>query len=238
LSRFSRVEGTAVLEHSDRVDFTLAVDEPRRVGWIASHYLSFVHDNSLWIPSGPIDGGRFSFTGGISSDFTNSRFDSYVLSGDWRRYLRLGGHSTYAIRAYGYYSGGDRPRRTNIGGTLGLRGYPEFGYIVGTRAYMLNQELRFPILTHLTLGTPVGEIGFPEIQGGLFADVGKALMHYDSNRALLGSYGISFRMAFAPLAVIRLDVGRRWSDGHFQGYSLDRDQRDASFVHFFFGYNY
>jgi len=238
LSRFSRVEGTAVLEHSDRVDFTLAVDEPRRVGWIASHYLSFVHDNSLWIPSGPIDGGRFSFTGGISSDFTNSRFDSYVLSGDWRRYLRLGRHSTYAIRAYGYYSGGDRPRRTNIGGTLGLRGYPEFGYIVGTRAYMLNQELRFPILTHLTLGTPVGEIGFPEIQGGLFADVGKALMHYDSNRALLGSYGISFRMAFAPLAVIRLDVGRRWSDGHFQGYSLDRDQRDASFVHFFFGYNY
>ncbi|HET6837955.1 MAG TPA: hypothetical protein VFH24_07905, partial [Gemmatimonadales bacterium] len=30
LSRFSRVEGTAVMEHSDRVDFTLAVDQPRR----------------------------------------------------------------------------------------------------------------------------------------------------------------------------------------------------------------
>jgi hypothetical protein len=238
LSRFTRVEGTAVMEYSNRVDFTLPVDEPRRKGWIASHFLSFVHDNSLWIASGPIDGRRFSLTAGVSSDFSNSRFDSYVLSGDWRRYFRLGGRSTYAVRAYGYYSGGDRPRRTNLGGTLGLRGYPEFGYIVGTRAYMLNQELRFPLLTHLTLGTPVGDIDFPEIQGGLFADIGKALMHEDSDRALLGSYGVSFRLAIAPLAVLRLDLGRRFSDGEFQGYSLDRDQRDPGFLHFFFGYNY
>ena len=238
LSRFSRVEGTAVLEHSDRVDFTLTVDEPRRVGWIASNYLSFVHDNSLWIPSGPIDGGRLSLTGGISSDFTNSRFDSYLLSGDWRRYLRLGRRSAYAIRAFGFYSGGDRPRRVNIGGTLGLRGYPEFGYIVGTRAYMLNQEIRFPVLTHLTLGTPLGDIDFPEIQAGFFGDVGKAVLHQDSERALLGSWGISFRLALGPFAVLRLDLGRRFSDGNFRGYSLDRSQRDPGFVHFFFGYNY
>jgi hypothetical protein len=238
LTRFSRFEGTIVVEHSDRVDFTLPVDQPRRVGWIASHYVSFVHDNSLWISSGPIDGNRFSLTGGISSDFTNSRFDSYVLSGDWRRYVRLGSRSTYAIRAYGFYSGGDRPRRTNIGGTLGLRGYPEFGYIVGTRAYMLNQEVRFPLLTHLTLGTPFGDIDFPEIQGGLFTDVGKALLHQDSDRALLGSYGVSFRLALAPLAVLRLDLGRRFSNRDYQGYSLSPNQRDAGFVHFFFGYNY
>ena len=238
LSRFSRVEGTAVLEHSDRVDFTLTVDEPRRVGWIASNYLSFVHDNSLWIPSGPIDGGRLSLTGGISSDFTNSRFDSYLLSGDWRRYLRLGRRTAYAIRAFGFYSGGDRPRRVNIGGTLGLRGYPEFGYIVGTRAYMLNQEIRFPVLTHLTLGTPLGDIDFPEIQAGFFGDVGKAVLHQDSERALLGSWGISFRLAVGPFAVLRLDLGRRFSDGNFRGYSLDRSQRDPGFVHFFFGYNY
>lgn len=238
LSRFSRVEATAVMEHSDRVDFTLAVDEPRRVGWIASHYLSYVHDNSLWIPSGPIDGRRFSLTAGISSDFTNSRFDSYVLSGDWRRYFRLGGRSTYAVRAFGFYSGGDRPRRTNIGGTLGLRGYPEFGYIVGTRAFMVNQEVRFPVLTRLTLGTPLGNIDLPELQAGLFADVGKALMYQEADRAWLGSYGVSFRLALAPLAVLRLDWGRRFTDNNYLGYGLDRDQRQPGFVHFFFGYNY
>ena len=238
LSRFTRIEGTVVVEHSDRVDFTLPVDQPRRVGWIASHFLSFVHDNSLWIPSGPIDGGRVSLTAGISSDFTNSRFDSYLLSGDWRRYFRLGSRSTYAVRAYGFYSGGDRPKRTNIGGTTGLRGYPEFGYIVGTRAYMLNQEIRFPLLTHLTLGTPFGDLDFPEIQGGLFMDLGKALMHNDSDRALLGSYGLSLRLALAPLAVIRLDIGRRFTDRGYQGYSLSDQQERPGFVHFFFGYNY
>jgi hypothetical protein len=238
LSRFSRVEGNIVMEHSDRTDFTLPVDEPRRVGWIASNYVSYVHDNSLWIPSGPIDGRRISFTAGISTDFTNSRFDSWVLSGDWRRYFRLGSRSTYAVRAFGFYSGGDRPHRINIGGTLALRGYPEYGYIVGTRAYMFNQELRIPLLTHLTLGSPFGDIDLPEIQGGLFVDVGKALMHQQTVRSLLGSYGIGFRLALGPLAVLRLDVGRRFTDGHYLGYSLSRDQKTTSFVHFFFGYNY
>ena len=238
LSRFSRVEGTVIAEHSDRVDFTLPVDEPRRVGWIASHLLSYVHDNSLWVNSGPIDGGRLSLTAGLSNDFTNSRFDSYLLSADWRRYLRLGRRSTWALRAYGFYSGGDRPRRTNIGGTLALRGYPQFGYIVGSQAYMANQEIRFPLLTHLTLGTPFGDLGFPEIQGALFTDVGKATFETSSDRAVLGSYGISFRLALGPLAVLRLDVGRRFSSDDFKGYGLDPDQRDAGFVSFFFGHNY
>lgn len=239
LSRFSRVEGTFVVEHSDRVDFTLPVDQPRRVGWIASHYLSYVHDNSLWIPSGPIDGTRFSLTAGISSDFTNSRFDSYLLSGDWRRYFRMGRHSTYAVRALGFYSGGDRPRRINIGGTLGLRGYPQFGYILGSHAFMLNQELRFPLLNHLTFGTPFGDLTFPEIQGSLFADVGKATFPTAGlDRAMLGSYGLSFRLAIAPLAVLRMDIGRRFTDDRYEGYSLSSEQKRPGFLSFFFGYNY
>lgn len=238
LSRFSRVEATVVAEHSDRVDFTLPVDQPRRVGWIASHFLSYVHDNSLWVNSGPIDGGRLSLTAGLSNDFSNSRFDSYLLSADWRRYLRLGRRSAWALRAYGFYSGGDRPRRTNIGGTLGLRGYPLFGYIVGSQAYMANQEVRFPLLNHLTLGTPLGDLTFPEIQAALFTDVGKATFETSSDRAVLGSYGISFRLALGPLAVLRLDLGRRFSNDDYRGYGLAPDQRDAGFVSFFFGYNY
>ncbi|HEX6105396.1 MAG TPA: hypothetical protein VFZ26_07420 [Gemmatimonadales bacterium] len=238
LSRFSRVEGTFVVEHSDRVDFTLPVDEPRRRGWIASHYASYVHDNALWIPSGPIDGSRFSLTAGVSSDFSNSRFDSYLVSADWRKYFRFGSRTAWALRGYGFYSGGDRPRRTNIGGTLALRGYPLFGYVVGSQAFLLNQELRFPLLTHLTIGFPFGDLDLPEIQGALFSDVGKATFETSPNRATLGSFGISFRLAVAPLAVLRLDVGRRFSNNKFRGYGLDRDQRDGDFVSFFFGTNY
>jgi hypothetical protein len=239
LTRFTRVEGTMVVERSDRTDFTLPVDEPRRVGWIASHYLSYVRDNSLWIPSGPIDGGRLSVTAGVSSDFSNSRFDSYLISGDWRKYFRLGRRSAWALRAFGYYSGGDRPRRINIGGTLALRGYPQFGYIVGSRAFMFNQELRFPLLTHLTFGTPFGDLDLPEIQAGLFTDVGRARFPTSTTRALLGSYGISFRMGLGLLTVLRLDIGRRFSDrDQFEGYSLSQEQRKRGFVSFFFGYNY
>jgi hypothetical protein len=238
LSRFTRIEGTMVVEHSDRLDFTLPVDQPRRVGWIASHYLSYIHDNALWVPTGPIDGGRLAVTAGVSSDFTNSRFDSYLVSGDWRHYFRLSRQTAWALRAYGFYSGGERPRRVNLGGTVGLRGYPQFGYIVGSRAFMFNQELRFPLLTHLTLGTPLGDLNFPQIQAGLFTDAGQATFSTRDGRGLLGSYGISFRMALGPLAVLRLDWGRRFSNNDFQGYSLSARQSDPGFLSFFFGYNY
>jgi hypothetical protein len=104
---------------------------------------------------------------------------------------------------------------------------------------MLNQEIRVPVLRHLTLGTPFGDLDFPEIQAGLFVDIGKATFPTEGlDRAILGSYGASFRMALAPLAALRLDVGWRFTDDRYVGYSLDLDQRKPTFVSFFFGYNY
>ncbi|HEU4697929.1 MAG TPA: hypothetical protein VFS40_02020 [Gemmatimonadales bacterium] len=241
LDRFNRLEGTLVMEHSDRRELLTTVtapDDTIRVGWIASNYASFVHDNTLWVPAGPIDGQRYSVTAGLSSDFSNGRFDSFLFSGDWRRYFRLGSEAAWAMRAFGYWSGGNRPRRLNIGGTLGLRGYPYYGYILGTRAWMVNQELRFPLLRHLTFGTPLGDVRFPGIQGAIFGDLGRAWTRNTTGRALLGSYGASFRLPVAPLAVFRLDVGRRFASKDFQGYSLDADQTKGTFVTFFFGYNY
>ena len=102
---------------------------------------------------------------------------------------------------------------------------------------MLNQELRFPILTHFTLGTPFGDVGFPEVQGGLFVDVGKATFPTGIDRALLGSYGLGF-LALAQLLVLRLYLGRRFTDDNYQGYGLSGEQRQPGFVYFWFGYNY
>jgi len=239
LSRFSRVEATGVLEHSDRFDFSLPdVEDPSRIGWIASNYVSFVRDNSLWVASGPIDGMRLAITGGVASDFTNGRFDSFLFAGDVRRYFRLGRRSAFATRLFGFYSDGDRPRRVNIGGTVGLRGYPNFGNIVGSKAWMGNGELRFPLLRHLVLGTPIGDIVFPEFQGALFADIGQAWFEERSNRPVIGSYGGSIRLALAPLAVLRLDAGRRFGGNDRIGYGLTPSGRDGGFVTFFFGYNY
>lgn len=238
LSPFSRIDGTFVLEQSDRFDYTLPVADPHRVGVIASQYLSYVFDNAAWLPTGPIDGSRFAVTGGIGSDLSNSRFDDWVLGVDARQYFRLSRQSAYAVRAFGFISGGDRPRRINIGGTLGLRGYPEYGYIVGTHAVMLNQELRFPIFDYLGLGFPVQEIRLPGIQGAIFADVGKAWYDETAATSTIGSYGVSFRMALTPVAVLRLDWGDRWTTGNYDAYGLSLDQRGRRFVSFFFGYNY
>jgi hypothetical protein len=238
LSRFTRIEGRATIEHSDRFDFTLPVEDPKREGWIASQAVSYVYDNSLWISSGPVDGQLLAVTAGVASDFSNARFDNFALALDARKYFRLGSQSAFAFRGFGFYSGADRPERVNIGGTMALRGYPNYGYILGSRAWMLNGELRFPLLDYFTLGTPIGAARFPEIQGAFFADAGKAWFLPSERRAVLGSYGVSFRWPLVPGLVLRIDWGRRWSSDDFRGYGLLESQKRRSFFQFFFGYNY
>jgi hypothetical protein len=237
LSKFARVEGQLSVEHSDRVDFQLPV-EPERKGWITSQYVSFVHDNALWTATGPIDGHILAVSTGIASDLSNARFDSYTTILDARQYLRLGRRSALALRGVGYYSGGDRPQRVNLGGSLFLRGYPNYGYILGSRAWMGNLELRYPLLDYFTLGTPLGPIRFPEVQSAFFVDAGRAWQTTEEHRALLGSFGVSFRMPVMPGFVLRFDWGRRFSDGNFRGYGLSDRQSRRSFVQFFLGYNY
>ena len=178
-------------------------------------------------------------TAGVSSDFSNSRFDSYLVS---RRLAALlpawASGAPGRSAAFGFYSGGDRPRRVNIGGTLGLRGYPQFGYIVGSEAFMFNQEIRFPLLTHLTLGTPLGDLDFPEIQAGLFTDLGRP--------------SSPPRPTARSSAATELASAWRWARSRSSGWTSAagsattipglqperRTRRKPGFVSFFFGYNY
>ena len=68
--------------------------------------------------------------------------------------------------------------------------------------------------------------------------MGKAWFFSDERRAILGSYGVSFRWPLIPGLVFRLDWGRRFSDDKFNGYALQPEQTRRSFVQLFFGYNY
>src|SRR6266699_1503937 len=89
ITRFRRVEAEYRVERSDRFD--IVTDNPgelHRVGWLASNYLSYVKDNSLWLDTGPIDGERYDVTAGIVNDISHGRFDAYVGTVDYRRYLR------------------------------------------------------------------------------------------------------------------------------------------------------
>ncbi|HKC47573.1 MAG TPA: hypothetical protein VKB63_08230 [Gemmatimonadales bacterium] len=239
LSRFRRLEAEFRLEHSDRFDFASSVvSEPRRVAWLAANYLTYVKDNSLWLPTGPIDGERYTATAGLVNDVNHGRFDSYILSADYRHYYRTTRRSAFAVRALGYWTGGERPRLINIGGSWGLRGYPYFGYVSGTRAWLLSGEWRFPITDYVSLGFPFGAAQLPGIQGALFTDLGKAWTPTTTERGTLGSWGLGLRLPLADVLVLRLDLGWRYHRGDITTYGLPSRDRSPRFVDFFFGFNY
>jgi hypothetical protein len=240
LSRFQRIEGEYRVERSDRFDiFTeTPTTELHRIGWLASNYLSFVKDNSLWITTGPIDGARYYLTGGLVNDLSHGRFDAYVVAADLRRYFRTSARSAVAVRALGYHAGGERPRRIGIGGSWALRGYPRWGYVAGTTAWLVNTEWRFPITDFLSVGFPFGELRFPGVQGALFGDVGRAWTPETTDRGVLGSAGLGLRMPVGAPLVLRLDLGYRWSRGDVAAYGLPPSARGSKFVDFFFGFNY
>lgn len=242
-SRFTRLEGQLRVEHSDRTDFGIVEDDlsvgaPRRRGVLTSNFLTLVRDNSLWLSTGPIDGGRTNLTGGVVTDLENGRFDSYVVSADLRRYLRTGLRSALAFRGFGYYAGGARPRRISIGGSYALRGYPRYAYVSGTRAVMANLEWRFPITDYLSIGFPFGEFRFPGVQGAFFGDVGRAWSARSTSRGYLGAYGLGLRMSFGSPLVLRLDLGWRYGAGDRVPYSLPANYQGRRFADFWFGFNY
>src|SRR6267378_1681221 len=244
LSRFTRIEAEYRIEHSSRFDITrpdLVAGGPtefHRVGWLASNYVSYVRDNTLWLPTGPIDGGRMNLTGGLVNDVSHGRFDTWLVAADYRRYFRTSLRSALAVRLLGYYAGGERPRRVNIGGSWGLRGYPRYGYVAGTRAWLLNSEWRFPITDFLSIGFPFGVARFPGVQGALFCDLGSANTATSLDRGTLGSTGLGLRMSLGAPLVLRLDLGYRFHAGDISGYALPSGSRGSRFVDFFFGFNY
>ena len=238
LNRFRRLVGEYRFERSDRLDLNDNLANPHRVGWLASNYLSYVKDNTLWLDTGPIDGERYNVTAGVVTDLSHSRFDSWVLSADWRKYIRTAQRSAVALRVEGFTSGGERPQQISIGGSWGLRGYPQYGYVAGTRAWLVNAEYRFPVLDFLTVGFPFGSARFPGIQAALFVDYGRAWTTSTEIRHVLGASGLGLRMPIGPPLVLRLDFGYRLGTVDVPGYHLPASTNRQRFVDFFFGFNY
>jgi hypothetical protein len=265
-SKFRRLQFSVSTERSDRRDVDDAFEDgvlgnttrldPRdltRKGVLTSNYVSYVKDNTLWLETGPIDGERYNLTAGIVTCFaceTRSALtrepvdhgvlaENYVLLGDYRRYVRTSLLTAYAVRAFGYFSGGAIPARAVLGGPNHLRGYPRFS-LAGSRVWMVNQEWRFPLLHGLSLAFPFGDLNLPGIQGALFADVGSSWLESMSKpEGTWGSYGTGFRMSLGAPLVLRLDVGKRFSIGQRPPVVFSNGERfHATFVDFFFGFNY
>jgi outer membrane protein assembly factor BamA len=173
-----------------------------------------------------MDGRRFLFRAGFTNDIRFNNVNYYTLIADYRRYFRLHQRVSYALRVMALRSEGNEARRFYIGGSWTLRGYPRFR-IWGKNVFLLNHELRFPLVDALGIQFPFGGIGFRQLRGALFVDAGNAWE--DDIVGMRGSFGIGFRMNLGGFLVLRYDIGRRTDFN-----TID----DDTFYQFFFGWDY
>ncbi|MBA2564855.1 MAG: PD40 domain-containing protein [Gemmatimonadetes bacterium] len=242
-SKFRRMEARLNLEQNDIEGFGRSFEGGRvdREGLVSVASAAYIRDNTLWLPTGPIDGERFNVTLGGTANVSDAAAESFFGILDYRRYIRLGQESAYAVRGQFLYSDGLIPTRIVLGGSGSLRGYPRYG-LRGSRYALVNQELRFPLLSGVALGglPLLGNLIFPGVQGAVFLDVGNAWEEVEQERfglpGVLGSYGAGLRMSLGGPLVLRLDFSRIFEIDDERDLRVFRFDRNR--VDFFFGFNY
>jgi hypothetical protein len=201
-SKFDRIESAVFARYSDKnIDFRFR----NRIAFPATHTISFVTDNTLWEPTGPLEGRRLNLTVGWTYDFNTAQNFNRLASADFRHYYRLGYLSAIASRFFAFTSAGVEPQRIYLGGSWSFRGFGRRHFY--NRNILFNsEELRFPLIDDLLVAFPLGNIRFRGIRGALFHDLGTAWD--DDWEGWRGSFGASVRIALGYLVVLRFDVSR------------------------------
>ena len=235
LSKFRRISLSTSISHSEKdvtgdggfVVGSSGIDFSRRALFL-SNAISFTHDNSLWGPSGPLDGSRFNVTLAYTSDIQYSNANYYSIILDYRHYLRLTTRTAYAMRAWLFYNDGQEARRFFMGGSWDLRGYPRWS-IRGKKLWLTSHELRYPFIDQFSMKFPFFGIALFGIRGALFFDAGNA---WDNDYGqTLASFGTGVRVNLGNVIVLRYDIGKRWEN------NFSNLQRGL-FYQFFFGWDF
>lgn len=225
LSHFKRIEFTSSVSHSNK---QLFFDVTERKALMISNSVSFIHDNSLWGRTGPLDGRRLLLSLAYTTDIQYGNVNYYTLMADYRNYYRLGQRSAFASRFQFFYNHGEEARRFFMGGSWDLRGYPRWS-LRGQKLWLTSHELRIPFIDQLGLLFPFGGIGLGSIRGALFFDAGSV---WDTEyRETLGSIGAGLRWNIGGILVLRYDLGKRIED------NFSRLQ-SGLFHQFFFGWDF
>lgn len=225
ISKFQRIEASATITNSNK---EIIPDVIERKALLFTNTLSYVIDNSLWGPTGPVDGMRGLVILGYTSDIKYSNVNYFTVIADYRYYYRFAMTTALALRLASFYNEGKEARRYIIGGSWDLRGWPRFG-IRGEKVWLSSIEMRFPILDQINLKFPFFNIGFFGIRGALFYDMGGA---WDNQyKETLGSVGFGFRMNLFNVLTLRYDIGKRIED------DLSKFQKGL-FYQFFFGWDF
>ena len=224
-SRFSRLDGSIVGRFIERETGFEEIGLER--SFVGTVFLSHVVDKTLWTIGGPLKGWRYYITGGHTFDFLNRGFENTVLYFDVRRYVKITERIVFAGRFLTRNSWGSDFELLYLGGPWDLRGY-DFREFIGKSTYLVNSEIRFPLIDHLALSFPFGTLETPRMRGALFFDVGKT-DRFIADTEWLGSMGagVELNLGYAP--VLRVNFTRATN--------FSTISRKTEFE-FFIGYNY
>lgn len=225
LSKFNRIESTVTVMNTDR-EIVEGITSRRAV--LVNNSVSFVHDNSLWGPSGPIDGSRWFFLLGYTSDIKYSNINYFSAIADYREYLRLSSTTALALRMSLFYNDGKAARRYFMGGSWDLRGWPRWS-IRGEKMWLSSLEFRFPLIDQILIKFPIVDLGFFGIRGAAFFDIGSAWD--DTYKTTYGSIGAGIRFNLFNVLVLRYDMGKK-IENDFTSF------QPKLFYQFFFGWDF
>jgi hypothetical protein len=129
---------------------------------------AFVQETTVFREYGPLSGSTmrigYDVYPKVSTFLSNQTVDV-----DARKYIRIGENGVFAVRGRGFKSWGEAPNYTFFGGNSEMRGY-DYREFIGHKAFYLNAELRFPLIT--AMATPLGVLG--GMRGVFYANLGGA----------------------------------------------------------------
>lgn len=224
-SSFQRLETSVSIANSTK---DLVGDIITRKSLLVSNFISFVHDNAIWAPTGPIDGSRLRVLLGYTSDVKYSNVNYYSFIIDYRKYFRIGMLSTVAARTAFFINHGKEARRYFAGGSWDLRGWHRWS-IRGEKLWLSSVELRFPLIDQIRIQFPFLGLSFFNLRGAAFFDAGSA---WDTEyKETLGSIGLGFRINLFNAIVLRYDIGKKIEKNFAQF-------QPKLFYQFFFGWDF
>lgn len=197
LNRFYRIDGGLSILNASSENLENFMEPTSKITYVIPA-VSFVHDNTIFGYTAPIDGSRYRFDIFSNPIVQPDKYGFTSFLGDYRSYSRFWGDYSFAFRYSGGYSFGANPQRFFLGGidnwinykfgtgeipidspsdfafltpALPMRGY-NYAEQIGSKYSLLNMELRFPLIRYLlTGGVP---LLFRNVLGSLFIDAGTA----------------------------------------------------------------
>jgi hypothetical protein len=189
----------------------------------AAPNVGLIADNALYGSTGPINGGRSSYT--AEHAFGDVSYTTLMM--DWRRYSNIHHNYAFAQRVIAGTSFGRDPRLFRFGGAFTFRGV-DYGDLTGSNALLSNLEFRFPLIEQLRFGWP-GRFTLGGINGVFFMDAASAWQKDTTPRffsSVGGFHSNDLRFAYGAGArinlgyfILRYDYGRGTNFQHPTGSS-------------------